>query len=82
MPLKINLDQIYTVHFESAFDNEEKELLTQNKFETDIVELVKRGPDYINALKDRARLINQRLGGLRRRRDADTEVIDEQNKNF
>ena len=55
---------IYTVHLESAFDNEEKELLTQNNFETDIVELVKRRPDYINALKDRARLINQRLGGL------------------
>ena len=73
---------IYTVHFESAFDNEEKELLTQNNFETDIVELVKRGPDYINALKDRARLINQRLGGLRRRRDADTEVIDKQIKTF
>ena len=73
---------IYTVHFESAFDNEEKELLTQNNFETDIVELVKRGPDYINALKDRARLINQSLGGLRRRRDADTEVIDKQIKTF
>ena len=73
---------IYTVHFESAFDNEEKELLTQNNFETDIVELVKRGPDYINALKDGARLINQRLGGLRRRRDADTEVIDKQIKTF
>ena len=33
-------------------------------------------------MKDRARLINQRLGGLRRRRDADTEVIDEQIKTF
>ena len=70
------------MHFENAFDNEKKELLTQNNFETNIVELVKSGPDYINTLKDRARLINQRLGGLRRRRDADTEVIDEQIKTF
>lgn len=73
---------IYTVNFESAFDNDEKELLTQNNFETDIVELVKRGPDYINELKERASNLNRRLGGLRKGYNSNREAIDYQIKTF
>ena len=33
------------------FNDEKKQLLAQHNLETDIVELVKRGPDYITSLK-------------------------------
>ena len=44
---------IFTVDFEKGFTNEEKQLLSENGFVTNIVELVQRGPDFINELKDR-----------------------------
>ena len=68
----------YTVNFEIGFNDEEKQMLAKNNLETDIVELVQRGPDYINSLKDRTILINKRLGGQRRRQDTDTAMIDKQ----
>ena len=49
------------------FSDEEKQLLAKHNLETDIVELVKRGPDYITSLKNRTILINKILGGQRRR---------------
>ena len=45
------------------FSDEEKQLLAQHNLETDIVELVKRGPDYITSLKNRTILINKGIGG-------------------
>ena len=53
-------------------------MLAQHNLETNIVELVKRGPDYITCLKNRTILINKRLGGQRRRQDTDTATIDKQ----
>lgn len=73
---------IFTVDFEKGFTNEEKQLLSENGFVTNIVELVQRGPDFINELKDRTKVINQRLGGQRRSREADTNLIDEQMRTF
>ena len=72
----------FTVDFEKDFTDKEKQLLAQNKFETNIVELVQRGPDFIHELKDRARVMNQRLGGQRRSREANPSLIDEQIKTF
>ena len=45
------------------FSDEEKQLLAQHNLETDLVKLVKCGPDYITSLKNRTILINKRLGG-------------------
>ena len=73
---------IFTVDFEKGFTDQEKQLLAQNGFETSIVELVQRGPDYINELMDRTKVFNQRLGGQRRSHKADTKLIDEQIKTF
>ena len=64
----------YTIDFRDG----EKQLLAQHNLETDIVELVKRGPDYITSLKDKTILIDKRLSGQRRRKDIDTTVIDKQ----
>ena len=64
--------------YTNNFRDEEKQLLAQDNLETDIVELVKRGPDYITNLKDKTILINKRLGGQRRRQDTDTATIDKQ----
>ena len=64
--------------YTNNFRDEEKQLLAQDNLKTDIVELVKRGPDYITNLKDKTILINKRLGGQRRRQDTDTATIDKQ----
>lgn len=82
LAIKEKPKSVYTVNFENAFTDEEKQLLAQNGFEINIVELIKRGPNFINNLKDRSKVINQRLGGQRRRHNADTELIDEQIKTF
>ena len=72
----------FTVDFERGFTEEEKELLKQHEFETDLATLVQNGPEFINGLRDRARGINHRLGGYRRRRDGDVDLIDEQIRTF
>ena len=72
----------FTVDFERDFSDEEKQLLAEHDLETDIVTLVQRGPNYIISLKDRTVLLNQRLGGQRRKHDADTIMIDMQTKTF
>jgi len=66
----------FTVDFESNFNDEEKKLLAQDGFEIDLVTLIQGGPSFIADLNDKAKVANQRLGGQRRRHDADTDMID------
>ena len=69
---------VYAVDFEIDFSDEEKQLLEQHNLKTDVVELVQHGPDYITDLKNKTILINQRLGGQRKKRNVDTAMIDRQ----
>ena len=55
-----------------------KKILAQHNLETDIIELIKRGPEYITSLKNRTIQINKRLGGQQRRQNTDTAMIDKQ----
>ena len=66
----------FVVDFESSFNDEEKEILSQYNFEKDLVTLIQGGPNYITELRDKAKMLNQQLGGQRRRRDADKDTID------
>ena len=57
-------------------------MLQENGFEVDVVKIIEKGPKFINELKDETKEINQRLGGYRRRKDADKEKIDENIQTF
>ena len=60
------------------FTDEEKQFLKEYDLDTDMTALKQQGDDHINDLIDKTRNINQRLGGLRKGRNADKYLIDKQ----
>ena len=72
----------FSVNFERDFSEEEKELLADNDFETDITTLVQQGPNYIENLVAKTRQMNQVLGGMRKKHGINEESIDKKIETF